>query len=76
MVLSTAVGALFGATMEIKRMVDNFKTINDGHDAKDYRSKMGDFCSMAYVSAVLLSVAFLCSALSSVISSRALSKRL
>lgn len=74
LLLATSTGAAFGATLEIKRGVDNLKTI-DGKDASDYRSKMGDFSSMAYLSAGLLLIALVSSAVSSIISSLALSRK-
>lgn len=74
MLLATSTGAAFGATLEIKRGVDNLKTI-DGKDASDYRSKMGDYSSMAYLSAGLLLIAFVSSAVSSIVSSLALSRK-
>lgn len=58
-------GAAFGVTMETRRSANDLKTIN-GFDAVDYRSKMGDFCSMAYFSPGFLLIGFL---LRSVVSS-------
>lgn len=74
LLLATSTGAAFGATLEIKKCADKLKTIN-GYDASDYRSKIGDFSSMAYLSAGLLLIAFVSSAVSSIISSLALSKK-
>ncbi|WOH07568.1 hypothetical protein DCAR_0727000 [Daucus carota subsp. sativus] len=74
LLLATSTGAAFGATLEIKRSADNLETIG-GQDASDYRSKLGDFSSMAYLSAGLLLIAFISSTLSSIISSLALSRK-
>ncbi|KAK1390152.1 hypothetical protein POM88_018330 [Heracleum sosnowskyi] len=74
LLLATSTGASFGATLEIKRAADDLKTIG-GHDASDYKSKIGDFSSMAYLSAGLLLIAFVSSAVSSIISSLALSRK-
>lgn len=74
LLLATSTGAAFGATLEIKRSADNLETINRS-DASDYRSKIGDFSTMAYLSAGILVIAFVSSAVSSIISSLALSRK-
>lgn len=74
LLLATSTGAAFGATLQIKKDANKLETIG-GYDASDYRSKLGDFSSMAYLSAGLLLIAFVSSAVSSIISSLALSRK-
>ncbi|KAK3035605.1 hypothetical protein RJ639_033197 [Escallonia herrerae] len=74
LILATGVGAIFGATVEIKRDSRRMDKMN-GVDAGDYRSEMGKFCDMAYMSAGILLVSFISSGVSSIISAIAVSKK-
>ncbi|KAI3816434.1 hypothetical protein L1987_16131 [Smallanthus sonchifolius] len=73
--LATAVGSLFGATVETKKASSKIKAFDGGYDAKDYHSKTDDFCMMAYVSSAFLLIGFLSSMISSIMSSTALSNK-
>ena len=77
--LATAIGSLFGATVETRKGADKIGILrtNDGktYDAKDYHSKIGDFCMMAYISAVFLLIGCFSSVISSIISSKALANK-
>lgn len=77
--LATGVGAAFGATIDLKKKVDqldDFYESNYGEIAfAGIRSKLDDFFNLAYVSAAFLLIAFLSSLASSILSSLALKKK-
>ncbi|KAK1416313.1 hypothetical protein QVD17_32102 [Tagetes erecta] len=85
--LATGVGAAFGATLDLKKNIDNWDDLLElvGLDEflvpyglppfSQIRSKVDNFYNMAYVSAGFLLIAFLCSVASSIISSFALQKK-
>ncbi|KAL8258024.1 hypothetical protein R6Q59_030065 [Mikania micrantha] len=71
--LATAVGSLFGATVETNSAAKHIEWFGkELSDAKDYHSKMREYCMLAHISAVFLLIGCFCSLISSVISSRAL----
>ncbi|XP_071687308.1 CASP-like protein 4D1 [Rutidosis leptorrhynchoides] len=76
--LATGVGAAFGATLDLKKNID---ALDDALAPLGFRSlsrlrtKLDNFYNMAYVSAGFLLIAFLCSIVSSILSSLALLKR-
>ncbi|RVW34605.1 CASP-like protein 4D1 [Vitis vinifera] len=79
--LATGVGAAFGATFDLKKNLDDLERLvrrmNIYGSAllfSEIRSKLDDFFNLAYVSAGLLLLGFLCFGVSSIISSLALSK--
>ncbi|XP_024964355.1 CASP-like protein 4D1 [Cynara cardunculus var. scolymus] len=73
--LATVVGSLYGATVEKMEHVDEIKGFEGGYDAKDYHLKMTTFFMMVHISAAFLLVGFLCSVVSSIVSSRSLAKK-
>ncbi|XP_076936576.1 CASP-like protein 4D1 [Bidens hawaiensis] len=76
--LATAVGALFGATVQTNdgaQSIEFFGGSDKIYDAKDYRSEMRKYCMLANISAVFLLIGCFCSVISSVISSRALANK-
>ncbi|XP_059658331.1 CASP-like protein 4D1 [Cornus florida] len=76
--LAVGVGAVFGATSDLKKALNNsrnFEFFDINSDLSDYYSKFDDLYNMAYISAGFLLIGFLSSALSSIISSHALTKK-
>ncbi|XAR64503.1 hypothetical protein NMG60_11024875 [Bertholletia excelsa] len=59
-----AIGAAFGASASLKSYLHEIEASNE------YKSNYGDFLSMAYLSAVVLFAGFICSGVSSAMSSR------
>nr|XP_043619999.1 CASP-like protein 4D1 [Erigeron canadensis] len=75
--LATGVGAAFGATYDLKKNFDDLDDLLvffDDPILSEARPKLDNFFSVAYVSAGFLLVAFLCSIVSSILSSLALYK--
>ncbi|XP_022875693.1 CASP-like protein PIMP1 [Olea europaea var. sylvestris] len=77
--LATGVGAAFGATLDLKKNLDDLDDIlqeNYNNTALSLiRVKLDDFFNKAYVSAGFLLIAFLTSIISSIISSLDLTKK-
>nr|XP_043614018.1 CASP-like protein 4D1 [Erigeron canadensis] len=74
-ILATAVGSVFGATVETRKGASLITHFDGGlYDANDYHSKVDDFCMISYISAAFLLAGFLCSMTSSIMSSRALAR--
>ncbi|XP_022876081.1 CASP-like protein 4D1 [Olea europaea var. sylvestris] len=77
--LATGVGAAFGATLDLKKNLDDLDDILQENYNKValslIRVKLDDFFSKAYVSAGFLLIALLTSVISSVISSLDLTKK-
>ncbi|XP_076939304.1 CASP-like protein 4D1 [Bidens hawaiensis] len=77
-ILATGVGAAFGATVDLKKQLDQSDDILESIGVtliSQYRSKIDNFFNLAYVSATFLLIAFLSSVASSVLSSLALQKK-
>ncbi|KAA8529895.1 hypothetical protein F0562_034501 [Nyssa sinensis] len=76
--LGTGVGAAFGATMDLKKSLDESDDLLEQYEItllSQFRSKLDNFFNMAYVSAGFLLIAFFSTIVSSVLSSLALSKK-
>ncbi|KAK1416281.1 hypothetical protein QVD17_32070 [Tagetes erecta] len=76
--LATGVGAAFGATLDLKKNLDQLDDFLESIGQpliSRIRSKLDNFFNMAYVSAGFLLLAFLCSVASSILSSLALQKK-
>lgn len=74
-ILATAVGYLFGATVETRKAVLAVPGFEGGYDADDYHSKIEKFCMMVYVSGAFLLIGFISSMISSIMSSKVLSNK-
>ncbi|KAK1419785.1 hypothetical protein QVD17_29117 [Tagetes erecta] len=74
-ILATAVGSLFGATVETRKAAFAIPGFEGGYDANDYHSKVEKFCVMAYVSGAFLLVGFFSSMISSISSSKVVSNK-
>ncbi|KAL7163232.1 hypothetical protein ACSBR2_039348 [Camellia fascicularis] len=75
--LATGVGAAFGATLDLKRNLDGLDESLEQYGIGSFyqtRSKLDHFFNIAYVSTAFLLIAFLCSLVSSTLSSLSLSK--
>ncbi|KAL8261150.1 hypothetical protein R6Q59_025199 [Mikania micrantha] len=75
--LATGVGAAFGATLDLKKNLDQLDDTFESYGVtifSVFRSKLDNFFNMAYVSAGFLLIAFLCSVASYILSSLALQK--
>ncbi|XP_076907756.1 CASP-like protein 4D1 [Bidens hawaiensis] len=74
--LATGVGAAFGATIDLKKKVDQLDDFYESTYGElafaGIRSKLDDFFNLAFVSATFLLIAFLSSIASSILSSLAL----
>nr|XP_043619990.1 CASP-like protein 4D1 [Erigeron canadensis] len=73
--LATGVGAAFGATYDLKKNLDDLDDLLEFYGdpiLSGARSKLDNFFNLAYVSAGFLLIAFLCSIVSSILSSLAL----
>ncbi|CAA2995752.1 CASP 4D1 [Olea europaea subsp. europaea] len=77
--LATGVGAAFGATLDLKKNLDDLDDIlqenYDNTALSLIRAKLDDFFGKAYVSAGFLLFAFITSVISSVLSSLELTKK-
>lgn len=65
MLLATAAGVLFGATLDLNNSVVE----KSSNLSKDHKSEYEDFFSMGYIAAGFLLIVFISAAVSSVVSS-------
>ncbi|XP_059650725.1 CASP-like protein 4D1 [Cornus florida] len=76
--LATGVGAAFGATLDLKKRMDDLEDDFQDYGVTDFsqfRSKADNFFNMANISTGFLLIAFLSSGVSSILSSMALFKK-
>ncbi|KZV46415.1 hypothetical protein F511_23621 [Dorcoceras hygrometricum] len=75
--LATGAGAGFGATLDLKSKIDELDDALEaaGFGVPSLRAKLDDFLNRAYIPAIFLMFAFLTCAVSSVLSSLALTKK-
>ncbi|XP_059627742.1 CASP-like protein 4D1 [Cornus florida] len=76
--LATGVGAAFGATLDLKKRMDDLEDDFQDYGVTDFsqfRSKADNFFNMANISTGFLLIAFLISGVSSILSSMALFKK-
>lgn len=73
--LATTIGSLFGATVRTYDGARAIEGFGKKYGAKDYHSKMREFCMFANISAVFLLIGCFSSIMSSVMSSRALANK-